>query len=645
MNPRWYGVLGLLLAVILFVGFNLFARDAFRSARVDVTENRLYTLSEGSRRVVGNLEEPLTLSFYFSQGVSESASYLRAYAERVRDLLDEYEAASHGQVRLEVIDPEPFSEAEEKAVSYGLESVQLPGGTDRMFFGLVGLNTTTGVESVPFFDPQREASLEYDLTKLLYKLAHPEKKVVGMMSSLPLEGARPMGFGAPPQDQRPWFLVRQLREFFDLRTVEPTATAVPAEVDVLILVHPKNLGEATLYALDQFVLRGGRLIAFVDPHCEADDSGADPSNPFAGMNAPKNSDLGRLFTAWGVRLVPAKVVGDRQTALVVNASSQRGGQERVPFVPYLQLGKDYMNTGDVVTGELQDLKMGLAGALEQLPEAGGFEFVPLIQTSAEAMLIDASKLSFFPQAQDLLKDYQPERAYTLAARVRGRFATAFPEGKPAAAPETAEADGETPEEDPAAAASGEHLNAAADVCTVLLVADADMLSDRFWVQVVDFFGTPMAQYVSQNFDFLVYAIENLSGSNDLLGIPSRKEFERPFERVEALAKAAQEKFQVRAGQFQEQLRETQNKLRQLSFEETGSGDLVLSPAQRDEIKKLQEEELRLQRELRNINLELNKDIDRLGTRVKLMNIGLMPVLVLAAAIGIGVLRARKRARS
>ncbi|TAH39971.1 MAG: hypothetical protein EYC70_00040 [Planctomycetota bacterium] len=641
-SSKLYGVLGLVLAGILFLGVNLFSHEALRGARVDVTDNDLYTLSAGSKRIAAGIQEPVTLRLYFSESLSEETSGLRDYAQRVRELLAEYVRAGAGGIVLQVVDPEPFSDDEEKAVAYGLESAPVPGSPDRIFFGLVGTNTTDGQEIIPFFDPRRETSLEYDVTKLVYKLAHPDKRVVGLMSSLPLDGAPQMPFGAAPQ-QEPWYITRHLREFFDVRSVEPTAQEIPADVKVLVLVHPKNLPDPTLYALDQFVLRGGNLIVFVDPLCEADQPMQDPSNPFAGMQEPKGSNLGRLFDAWGIELVADSVVADRKAAIMVNVRGARG-QEVVPFVTYLQIGPDHLDRQDVVTADLGDLKLGMAGALQK-KEGAGVEFTPLIETSDEARLEEESRLRFFPQPQDLLKDYAPQGRFTLAARLRGRFATAFPEGKPAAPPEP-EGEPSPPEEEAEpeadAEAEVEPLQEAADQCNVIVVADADMLSDRFWVSVQDFLGTQVAYVSSQNADFLVYAIENLSGSNDLLGIPSRKEFSRPFQRVQELQQAAQERFQASAAQFQEQLRETQNKLRNLRFEEQGSGELVLSPEQRAEIRKLQEDEVRLQRELRNVQLELNKDIDRLGRTMKVINIALIPALVCLAAVGLGLGRGRRR---
>lgn len=659
MDKKAVSLAGLGLALVLFAGVNLFCRAALRGARWDLTENGLYTLAEGSRRIAAGLAEPIRLRFYYSEDLAGEASHGdRLYGERVRELLEEFAAAAGGRIVLEVVEPEPYSEEEEEAVQYGLQGRPVNQAGDQFFFGLVGINATDDREVIPYFSPRNEDSLEYDVAKLIYTLGNPKKKVVGLISSLPLEGSPPTPFGNP-EGAEPWSIVRFLREMFEVRPLGTQVKEIPADVDVLLLVHPKSLSAETLYAVDQYVLKGGRLLAFVDPLCEADVPMRDPSNPFAGMSEPKGSDLQQLFDAWGVELVDGKVLADRAAAVPVRSRGSRGEQV-VPYVLYLRLGEDNLNREDFVTADLSDVMLASPGILRPR-EGAAVEIVPLIQSSAEASQVDEMSVRFMPDPRGLLERYVPEGQFTLAARLRGQFKTAFPGGPPKEAAEQKDeqkaeqqderkdeekvAEGEEPGagEEGAGATAPSGLQESQAPANIIVVADVDLLHDRFWVQLQDFFGTQIATMTSQNATFLFNALDNLCGSNDLIGIRSRREFERPFERVRELEVEAQQRFQVAAADFERQLRDTESKLRSLQFgKEEGTGALVLSAEQKAEIQKLEREQVRLHRELRNVQLNLNRDIRRLGTRVKLLNIGLVPVLIGVLAAGLAVVRAERR---
>ena len=431
MNIRLLTGSGLAVAVVLFFTVNVLSHVAFRSARFDLTEQRLYTLTEGSRNILQGLDEPVTLRLYLSKKLAVELPGIQGYTNRVLELVQEYEQAAAGNLILHVIDPEPFSEEEDRAVGYGLRGVPLDQGNTQFYFGLVGTNATDDQELIPFFQQSREEFLEYDLTKLVYRLGNPKQKVVGLLSTLPVDGGPQMPFPQAPGGSAPWMIMDSIRELMEVKVLDKAVTEIPEAVDVLMVVHPKQLGEPTLYAIDQFVLRGGRAVVFVDPHSEADRVLPDPRNPM-GMQAPRNSDLGRVFDAWGIELVDGKVVGDLPLAKKVNFQKQ--SRMMVADYPvWIDLTPRQLNAEDVVTAKLPNLTMASAGILRK-KEDSETEWTPLMETDDQAMQIDAARLQFMPDVEGLLRDYRPEgETLVLAARLTGKVKTAFPDGRPEAA--------------------------------------------------------------------------------------------------------------------------------------------------------------------------------------------------------------------
>lgn len=629
---------GLLIAVALFVAFNIFSNALFKSARLDLTDNNLYTLSQGTKNILQSLDEPVTLRFYLSQHLVASLPGINSYAVRVRELLEEYARAADGNLRLEIIDPEPFSEAEDRAVAFGLQGVPLEGGTDTFYFGLAGTNAIDGEEVIGFFQPNREEFLEYDVTKLVYQLAHPEQKVVGLMSSLPISGgpgANPFSRGEPA-----WMVVEQMKQIMDVRTIETDATEIPADIQTLMLVHPKNLSEQTLYALDQFVLRGGRLLAFVDPYSEADEPVTNPQNPLAGMNAPRNSNLKRLMDAWGVELVENKVVGDISQAQRVQ--TRKGSRTIVVSYPvWTDLREQNFNPDDIITGKLDSIVMATAGSLKH-KEGAATGFIPLIQSSENAMLIETGKLGMFSDAEELARDYQPAgEKFVMAARVTGKVKTAFPDGKPKVE-ESAEDSEDKPEQAEAEQAQAEQLMESREDVNLVIIADTDLLEDKFWVQVQNFLGNRLAIPHAANATLVTNALDNLGGSNDLISVRNRGSFSRPFTKVEEIKLAAERKFREQEKALQDRLSNTEQKLRELQNQKQGGGVLILSDEQQAEIERFRNEQLKIRKELRNVQHELQKDIAGLENWMKFFNIWFMPLLVGIGGTALSLYRRRKR---
>ena len=641
MNPRLLTGSGLAIAVVLFFTVNVLSHVAFRSARVDLTEQRLYTLSEGSRNILQGLDEPVTLRFYLSKKLAVELPGIRGYTNRVLELLQEYEQTAAGRLILHVIDPEPFSEEEDRAVGYGLRGVPIDQGNAQFYFGLVGTNATDDRELIPFFQQSREEFLEYDLTKLVYRLTNPKQKVVGLLSTLPLDGGPQMPFPQAAGGGPPWMIMDSIREVMEVKVLDKAVTDIPEDVDVLMVVHPKRLGETTLYAIDQFVLRGGRTVVFVDPHAEADRVLPNPRNPM-GMQRPRNSDLGPVFDAWGIELVDGKVVGDLPLAKRVNF--QKEDRMMVADYPvWIDLTSRQLNAEDVVTAKLPNLTLASAGILRK-KEGSAVEWTPLVETDDQAMQIAAARLQFMPDVEGILRDYRPgDETLVLAARLTGKVKTAFPDGRPPAEetdepkePETAKNDKQT-EQRPHVAESAEPIN-------VIVVADTDMLQDRFWVQSQNFLGQRIGIPTAANNDFVTNALDNLTGSHDLISVRSRGSFARPFTLVRAIQQEAEARYRQKEQALQQRLKDTERKIQDLQKRKEDQTTIILSTEQQAALEGFRQELVATRKALRNVQHELQKNIDSLEDVVKFLNIGLMPLVIAVGGVVLGAWNMRRRHR-
>ncbi len=616
---------GLLLAVVLFFAVNIVANTLLTSSRVDLTQNRLYTLSEGTLNILGRLEEPITLRLFLTRDVAALLPGISSYANRVRELLEEYERHANGMLDVRLVDPEPFSEDEDRAVGYGLSGVPLGDGDTVLYFGLVGTGSTDEEQVIPFFSVEREEFLEYDLTKLVHQLSQPKLQVVGVMSTLPLDGFGGVPALAAPMAQ-PWVVLEQMRQLFEIRMLQPQDTTIPEEVDVLMLVHPKELGEQTLYAIDQFVLRGGRALVFVDPYAESDPAGA------TGVVAA--SDLNRLLRQWGLELVTGKVVADLPVATRIR-TARDGRNVVVEYPVWMNVQPPQMDATDVVTSRLGNLVLATAGHLRTV-DGAETAVLPLIRSTPEAAEIDTIALGFDADPREILRGYRPGGvALTLAARVTGAVKSLFPDGAPAP-----EGGGAAAEPAPAPGAQA-HLSASSDPVNVIVVADADLLQDRFWVQVQNLLGTSIAVPSAANGSFVVNALDNLSGSNDLISVRNRGSFARPFTLVQSIQLDAELRFRQKENELLAELQQTEERLRELDRQNPGDA-LVLSAAQREELARFRAEKVRLRTELRDVRHALHRDIERLESWTKFINIALMPLLIGVGGAVVGLTSVRRR---
>ena len=636
MNKKVLTGSGLIMAAVLFGVFNMVSNAAFSSARFDLTEHGLYTLSEGTKNVLESLKEPITLRFHLSKALATGLPGIKSYATRVQEMLEEYAQVAGDQLYLEVIDPEPFSEEEDRAVAFGLQGIPLDGGSTQFYFGLAGTSSTDELEVISFFQPEREEFLEYDLTKMIHTLANPKKKVLGLLSTLPIDGSGGMPFMAQQGGGQPWLILSHIEQMFEVKKIETTATTIPEEISVLMIVHPKSLSEATLYAIDQYVLRGGHAMIFVDPLAESDSGGGNPMNPMGG--GPRNSDMPTLFGAWGLELVKGQVLGDLPLAKKVQVQLQNRLQV-VDYPVWIDFRQDHFSDKDIVTAQVPSITVASAGIIRKKGETGT-TVEPLIQSDEAAMQIEASRLSVMPDVSGLLNSYRPEgEKFSVAARVTGTVKTAFPEGKPQAEANASENPDMSSE---AETQTKDHLTESKDSINVIVVADTDILQDRFWVQVQNFFGQRIGIPNSGNGTFVTNALDNLTGSNDLISVRSRAGYSRPFTLLRLLQQEAEQRFRQKEQVLQEQLKATERKIQELQSQKPEGNAMILSVEQQEAMGQFRKELLQVRKELRGVQHELGKNIESVERWVKFINIGLVPLLIGIVGVWISSSGIRKK---
>ena len=593
----WLGGGGLIALAVLFVGVTLLANTVLRGWRVDLTQNRLYTLAPGTEHIVGSLKEQVNLYFYFSDKAAGQVPALRTYGARVREFLQEISARSHGKLKLQVIDPQPFSEDEDRASSAGVRAMPLGGpGGNALYFGLAGTNSTDGKASIAFFDPNKEQFLEYDVAKLVQQLSNSHKPVVGWLSSLSMAAGLDPASG---QQTDAWAVLSQAEQLFTVRPLEKTLSQIEADVDVLVLVHPKDLPQPALQAIDQYALRGGHLLVFVDPVAEGDQSAAEPGNPMAQLGADRASNLDALLRSWGVEFDKRQSLGDLELGITV---AMRADAQPFRHIGILGMGAGNFSHSDVVTATLKNLNLSSAGFLSRLASAST-RFEPLLQTSSAAAPIPAERFAMLSDPSTLRDGFRPSGVkYNVAARVTGNIKSAYPQG------------------------SGP-LKTSSKPFTAIVVADTDMLADYMWVRQQSLFGQRIAQAWANNGDFLWNALDNLGGSNDLISVRGRAAFTRPFERVEALRHSADDRFRAKEQELEQQLSATEQKLTALETQQPDKSAVILSAQQEAELQRFQAQKLRIRKELRDVRLSLDQDITALSRRLKLLNIVIAPICV------------------
>jgi ABC-type uncharacterized transport system involved in gliding motility auxiliary subunit len=647
-------IAGIAIAVAIFVGLNSGLAN-LTGIRLDLTQDRLFTLSDGTKHILKRLEKPVTLELYVSQRLIKEVAQYGLYATRLRDMVHEFASVADGKVTVVEHDPVPFSETEDDAVSAGVQGVPLDTGGERVYFGLVA-RSGDRTKSIPFFQPAREAFLEYDLARMIEGLVQPHKPVIGIVTDLPMFG----GFDPRSQEKR-WALLDSIEESFELRNIFDLETDLTDQIDVLFIAHFTRAKDKDLYAIDQYLMRGGRALIMEDPYSEVA-----ALNTLSGRPIARQSLMNRLTEKWGVTVAEKKVVADLPLARMVNA----GTRENVRPAPYLlwpSFRGDSINADDSITRDVTAINMGTAGSIVVADNAP-VEVEPLLRTSERSHLFDSDMINpREPNIMDFIEKFQADgKRIVTAARISGNVESAFPDGPPKekpkedAKPAEPTGDAKPGEVPPPAAAEAPkedekpkrpHVAKSEKPLNVVLIADTDMLETQFYLNEQDFFGQRVVQPFANNGDMVLNTLENLAGSGDLISLRSRGTAQRPFTRVQALRVAADEQYRAREQALATRLQETQKKFdeaQQKAHAESGGGEAapVLTPEQKQslesELDTLRNDLLAIRKELRDVQLKLHEDIEALDNRLRFINITLVPALVGLFAIVLGIVRMRRR---
>jgi len=615
------------LLLICLVAVNVMA--SFIPLRFDLTEERLYTISDGSRKILESLQEPVRINFYYSRNNAELPPNFKTYAQRVQELLEEYAAISNGQLILEISDPKPDTEEEEWVQKYGIKSITLPSG-NTVYFGAV-VSMLDQEMLLPYFDQRRQEFLEYDITQAIQKVSSTSTSKVGLLSAMNLQGGRSMIPGQPPAQK--WVFQSELEKSVAVENLPLSTEEIPDDISLLIVLHPRGFSPRLQYALDQYVLRGGRLVVLLDPNARADMTS--PENQF-GQQPQLASDLPELLKSWGVDYDSTKVVGDRLHATQVNT-----GQGVMSFPMWMTFRTQSLDQEHPITAQLENLLFVEAGSFKKAAESKT-EFTALISLSEQSGLIDAFQLRFSPPDQLSREMKVDDSAKAVMAITAGNFSSAFPNGQPAKEKKDAQAQAAADESEAATPLKHTHLNESTERNSILLFSDVDFLSDQFSVQKLNFLGQSIIQPTNDNLNLMLNAAEHLSGNEALMSIRSRGRFSRPFTRLLDMQKQAQLLHQTEEKQLLSQLEEVQQRLNSLldSAGNKGQQEVILPPEVQEEIQQFREEERQARRKLRDVRKILRQDIERLGQVLLLLNMLLVPLIV--GIIGVVVYRTRQR---
>jgi ABC-type uncharacterized transport system involved in gliding motility auxiliary subunit len=622
-----FSVVGVI--VMLFIMIAIYVISHVASKRIDLTSEKLYTLSPGTRAIVKKLDTPVEIRFYCTQG-KDMPVELKTYSQRIEDLLEEYKKIAPKNILIKKFDPQPDSDAEDSANLDGVEGQALNMG-DKVYMGLA-FNMLDSKTSLPFLDPHRERLLEYDITRAIANVATTEKQIIGVMSALPVFGemnpmAMRMGQGGR---QDPWVFVNELKRDFTVKEVEMTTDKIDDDIKVLVVVHPKGITDKAQFALDQFVLRGGKLIAFLDPLSVVDSRSNPQMNPLQAA-AAGGSNLDKLLKAWGVDFDPNKVVADTVFQTRINRGQR---PESAPAV--LSVTSEGVNTNDVVTSQIDSLLIPFSGTFSGTPASGLKETV-LLNTTAQSQPVEKFMAEF--SGEQIIKDFVPGgKPLSLAIRLTGKFKTAFPDGRPK---ETADPKDAAAKDKPADTSTA--LKESTKDTAVILVGDADLLYDQFAAQVQEIFGQKIVYPRNGNLNLIQNMVEQLGGDNNLIAIRSRATMNRPFTRVNRMKAEAEQRFQAKIKELEKSVADAQTRLNELQKNKETTQRFIMSPEQQQEIQKVQQKQVEVKKQLKQERKNLRREIDSMENTLKWVNIAAMPLLVALSGISLAVLKRKKTA--
>ena len=612
-------ILQYFFVTFLFLSFNIIIFKVLVNKKIDLTTDKLFTVSENTKSIIKNLSEPISIKLFFSNSLSKELSQIRDYEKRVRELLMSYKKISNKNITIEIIDPRPFTDQEDLANVYGIQGLQLNEEGERFYFGAVFSNSVDDTTVIPFFELDREEFLEYDLTKTIYNLANTTKPNIGLISGLPLVG-RVNNSQGNAQYERPFFIYQTLSEFFNVIDLSLEVSEIPQNVDQLLIVHPKNLSDVTLYAIDQFVMTGKGVTIFTDPFSEFDNNLSKPESE----KDFSNSNLSRLFTSWGFDMKPGMVIGDIVNGRKVSLGPSND-QKIVTYVLWLAIQQNLLSNTDIITSNLDYIFLKSAGSIENLNTNSSLVIEPLISTSKESMLIERYKMQFRADPEQLLKDFQSQdKNYIIGARIKGEFDSAF------SMEEIKKIELDT----------NKHINNIKDA-NIILFADTDLLSDNTWISEQDMFGRNSITPIADNGRMVVNSIESMSGGRNLIGLRGRGSSNRPFLVIEDLQKKAELSFREKQISLQNELQGTEDKLKEIQSNQLDSSESKTSE-QNKAIEEFQRKILSIRKQLRDVQRQLNADIERLENNIKVLNIWTMPLIVIILYFFIKVFTEKRR---
>lgn len=619
-------VISIILVLIIVIAVNVISASLY--SRLDITEENLYTLSEGTEKIVEKITTPITLKYYLSKNLESLPITYKNYGKKISELLNEYQNLNPEIISLETYDPKPDSDEEVWAKKYGLAGADLSNG-EKFYMGLVITQEDRELK-IPMMDPRREQFLEYDITQLLLQLSQKRDKKIGVLSSIPVMGitANRMQQMQGQQNLPKWVFIQELEKTFKIETIEPTMQEISADISILILIHPKNLSEIALYAIDQFVLKGGELIVLVDPNARVDQAAAAMAQ--MGQMPQASSDLEKLFKHWGISYQANSILGDKDHATRVNAGGTVGV---VSFTLWHSLNRDSFEQDLIATKELEEMLMIEPGGFT-LTKSSPLKLQPLIKSSTNTGPVENYMIRF----ADPLKINQQVKptgeSYNLAGILTGKLTSAF-----TARPEPPKSDEKDKVDNKVEGQP--HLSEGTKESKILLVTDVDFISDNFSVEQFNLLGQIYSQPKNDNLNFMVNMVEFLGGAGEMMGIRSRGRFRRPFTRFLMLEKNAQVKYQEAEGRITAQLKDVQEKLSQLNVQK-GTNKIVLTKEQIEKIRQFREEEKKTKTELRKIRKLLRQDIESEKTNLTLINLTIVPFLLIIAGLFLYNRRFRKK---
>lgn len=615
MNKKLLSGTALFVIAILYLAFILTVNLGVSGVKADLTENKLYTMSAGTKSVLKQIDEPINIYFYYSQKLTKDIPHIRNYANRVKEVLEEYELNAKGKINLKVIDPEPYSEEEDKAVEFGMQAIPLTQETN-MYLGIAATNSVDDLEVIAFLQPEKERFLEYELSKLIHTLANPEKPVVGLITSLPIQGQIDPRTG---KNVNSWGVYSLLQQLFEMRLIDSGFTEIDEDIDTLMVVHPKNMSEESQYAIDQFVMKGGRVLLFVDAHSDVEVAVA--GNQMQDRLSDKSSNLEKLMTAWGIQQENEMVLADKTYALPVSVSYQNRPKAHLTVLGFE--GKA-LNAEEVITRELNNINIAHSAVLSPI-EGATTTAVPLITSSTVSGMLPTQQVKFTVDPSQLLDSFQPlDKEHVAAYRISGNTKSAF--DKPVKNNES------TPE----------HITESQEPINVIVVGDSDMLHDRMWARVQQMFGETQFIPIAHNASFVINAVEQLAGSTDLISIRSRGTYSRPFELVQELRFKAEERFRQKEQELVNKLDEAKKKIEELQASRDQSSSMLFTPEQEQAIKQYRQERAETRKELRVVRHQLDKDIENLGTLLRWITILAVPALIAGFGIIVALVRSNRR---